>query len=88
MKRKILACLLSTSCIMAIIVGCSNKQTTVKASNTGCEMEYIQKCYSDIDEYRDSETGVHYFVYCNNMGYSGAGGICPRYNADGSLYVD
>ena len=34
MKKKILACLLSTSCIMAIIVRCSNKQTTVKASNT------------------------------------------------------
>lgn len=31
-------------------------------------------------EYRDTQTGVHYFAYGNH--------ITPRYNADGSLYVD
>ena len=33
--------------------------------------------------YIDEETGVNYLIY--DGAYSG--GICPRYNADGSLYV-
>lgn len=36
-----------------------------------------------VDLYIDSETGVQYFV----MYHGNAGAICPRYNADGSLYV-
>lgn len=38
--------------------------------------------YTDVEQYRDIETGVHYFIEYGN------GGICPRYNADGTLYVD
>ena len=34
--------------------------------------------------YVDEETGVEYIVY---NGYQ-KGGICPRYNADGSLRVE
>ena len=34
--------------------------------------------------YVDEETGVEYIVY---NGYK-KGGICPRYNADGSLRVE
>lgn len=37
----------------------------------------------EIDLYVDSETGVQYFV----MNTSNAGAICPRYDADGNLYV-
>lgn len=37
----------------------------------------------EIDLLIDTETGVQYFV----MNTSNAGAICPRYNADGSLYV-
>ncbi len=37
----------------------------------------------EVDLYIDSETGVQYFV----MYHGNAGAICPRYNADGSLYV-
>ena len=36
--------------------------------------------------YVDEETGVNYIRYSN--GAAGAGGITPRYNADGSLYVE
>ena len=34
--------------------------------------------------FKDKETGVHYVKYGTNYG----AGLCPRYNADGSLYVD
>jgi len=33
--------------------------------------------------YIDEETGVNYMIYFDSNG----GGICPRYNADGTLYV-
>ena len=36
-----------------------------------------------VDLYVDPETGVQYFV----MNHGNAGAICPRYNADGTLYV-
>ena len=35
----------------------------------------------------DEETGVQYIVYCDKSGYSGMGGITPRLNADGTLYI-
>ena len=38
----------------------------------------------NIRDYRDKETGVHYLIF---EGYR-CGGICPRYNTDGSLYID
>ena len=33
--------------------------------------------------YIDEDTGVNYLVYA--AGYKG--GICPRYNSDGSIYI-
>ena len=39
---------------------------------------------SRIHIYVDDETGVNYVVFYE----SSKGGICPRYNADGTLYVD
>ena len=42
---------------------------------------------NDITIWTDPETGVQYIVYCEFYGYSGAGGITPRLNADGTLYI-
>ena len=38
---------------------------------------------SSVHIWTDEETGVQYIIY---DGY-GQGGICPRLNADGSLYI-
>lgn len=43
---------------------------------------------SDIYEYIDEETGVHYLIYSYTSMYSGAGGMTPRLNADGSVMVN
>ena len=51
-------------------------------------MKTVQTENNDIEEYRDTETGVHYLVFDKSAPYKGMGGICPRYNADGTLYVD
>ena len=39
--------------------------------------------YCNIQFYVDPETKVEYVLYV----YGYAGGICPRYNPDGSLYI-
>lgn len=53
---------------------------TVALMLGGCESESGSLF---IGYYVDPETGVNYVEYANTRG----GGICPRYNADGSLYV-
>lgn len=54
--------------------------------SVGCSSE-DRTAINNLDsvlEYRDSDTGVHYLIY---DGYNG-GGICPKYNSDGTLYAD
>ena len=86
MKKKIL--LFSTISMLAgIYLGACGNTNTVKASNNDFRMEYIDVT-NDIELWKDAETGVQYFVYSDWAGYGAAGGMCPRYNADGTLYVD
>lgn len=62
-------------CCMALIfgVGCADNETN------NIETAYPLDA-SSIYVYVDKETGVNYLLHTS-------GGICPRYNADGSLYV-
>ena len=39
--------------------------------------------FTVVGTYRDEETGVEYVVF--KAGYGA--GVCPRYNADGTLYT-
>lgn len=78
--------------ILIVILFCACG--TKAEGKTEVEENYIIKFvgYCDkrenIQEWRDTETGVHYFIYSDYAGYGYAGGICPRYNANGTLYVD
>lgn len=90
-KKKVKMFVICTILAFGIIFTACNKEkvSAVKANNEDePKLEYINTLdteYSkDIIEYRDSETGVHYFVYPSGN----SGGICPRYNADGTLYTD
>lgn len=47
----------------------------------------VQSTGSDIEFWTDAETGVQYVVYDRRSGSGGMGGITPRLNADGTLYV-
>lgn len=75
--------MLSMGLIIAtsFLVGCGVKSSVDAVNNMG---------FSNVDKdgfiyiFRDNETGVHYIKYGTNYGI----GLCPRYNADGSIYVD
>lgn len=42
---------------------------------------------SDIFEFIDPDTGVHYWIYSHKVMYGGAGGMTPRLNSDGTVIV-
>lgn len=90
MKKKVLMLLVMVLLGIAV-VGCGNFTPTIEATAeaaTGYEIfELVADCGDNVKEYRDSVTGVHYFVFDKYTYNSEAGGICPRYNSDGSLYV-
>lgn len=99
MKKKLLliACLLSIA-----ITGCGKqKMSDGETSHEDSEMqdmpwmELVQtypKSDYVFEEWRDTETGVHYIVYkYKGMAYGdgfGIGGICPRYTNGTSVYMD
>lgn len=99
MKKKLLlvACLLSIA-----IVGCGTHKTNdEEASHEDSEiqampwMELVQTYPKNdyvFEEWRDTETGVHYIVYkYKGTSYGdgfGIGGICPRYMNGTSVYMD
>lgn len=58
------------------------EKMTVEAS----DIIYIED--SKIRYYTDSETGVQYIIYREKFSDAGLGGITPRLNSDGSLYLD
>lgn len=80
MNKKI--CFILLCIFMCIgLVGCTTGTTT---SNEGSTPKIYN---SDIYEFVDPDTGVHYWVYSHPSGYSGMGGITPRLNSDGSVMV-
>ena len=86
MKKRLLGIVLCSMLALSC-VGCNTNNTSNDVANTTTNndtMEYVRHINDEIEEYRDSETGVHYFVF---RAYYKAG-MCPRYDADGTLYVD
>ena len=83
MKKKILATLLVFGLAATTLIGCSNPTgiETTKDNN-------IEKIYnSDIYEFIDPDTGVHYWIYSHKAGYGGMGGMTPRLNPDGTVMI-
>ena len=72
--------------LAAIISLLSGEKTEVSASDTEALQGYTIR--ADKSEYvriwTDPKTGVQYLLYTA----VGRGGICPRYNADGSLMIE
>lgn len=83
MLRKILVIILCCICCALLIplTGCTNKPIDNSDSNDNSDSSSLSL---SMMIYVDEETGVNYIRYSNGT----AGGITPRYNADGTLYVE
>ena len=69
----------------------SDSNSSTQAANVTVEESLIPLAEfdgSDVYIWTDPETGVQYVVYSEKHGYAGIGGITPRLQADGSLYIN
>ena len=84
MKKRML---LVVFCMMllVILVGCSLEDFESNSEVTPVSSDILTSDgYSDICDYVDPDTGVHYLIF---YGYR-KGGITPRLNPDGSVMVE
>lgn len=84
----------SDSLVVSSFVGSSVEKTSVAESLSGLP-RYQSNGYDsdsgDVERFfiwTDPETGVQYIVYREKCYYAGFGGITPRLNPDGSLFVE
>ena len=77
MKKKKLCGLVMCFLLCTALVGCSVSETN-NASITEING-------SDIREFVDQDTGVHYLIYSCKLSNAGMGGITPRLNPDGTV---
>lgn len=78
MKKRILAiCIAATT---FFLMGCGNGDVKIETSSKE-SLSIVEYINSRISLYKDNETGVHYIINYE-------GGMTPRLNADGTLYVD
>ena len=102
MKKTILIICILASCLLVGCCNKTEEKKTLKTKvieavneieeNSAKAEEAIKKnpkLLSNYDVYvwTDEETGVQYIVYSHRNGYGGMGGITPRFNSDGSLYI-
>ena len=80
----ILCVLLVTTICISGCISTVEDSTTEIPTLTGAESAYDPNV---IFVYVDPQTGVNYLIYSVQLLRSGLGGMCPRYNADGTLYV-
>lgn len=97
-KKILTLVIMATFLFGTILGGCDGNNVTAEANDTTHELEserensVIDLDYvggsEDVDEYRDTVTGVHYLIYNQKYGYAGCGGMTVRYNADGTVFAD
>ena len=75
--------LISTVCISGCV---STSQSSTTEIPTLVEDRNIYT-HDGICVYLNPQTGVNYLVYSVQVSNGAMGGICPRYNANGTLYV-
>lgn len=79
--KKLVATILTAILIMVYLIGCSFEEDNSRYDG-------ISKTDNiNIEFWTDKETGVQYIVYDRVGGYAGMGGITPRLNSDGSVYI-
>lgn len=89
MKMKIKALVIALA-LSVMLLSCGTAAAAITETNTmpAFSVKFVDE-YGRFSIYQDMETGVQYLVYheYSRGGYSWFG-MTPRYNADGTLYVE
>lgn len=80
MKKKIFSVALAAMIVCGLLSGCEKEKIGTAPRN---EVMNIEGTEGFVTVICDEKTGVEYLIYSDFY----KGGICPRYNADGTLYV-
>lgn len=83
MKKRILIVVFSLVLVF-LLVGCSLDDIQETSQRNVVTNFYN----SDVYDYVDPETGVHYLIYSHKSYNAGMGGITPRLNPDGSIMIE
>lgn len=73
--KKILIALVVISVLC--LVSCADTNPNIERSQNDVNIEF----------WTDKETGVQYVIYDRTVSHAGIGGITPRLNIDGTLYI-
>lgn len=80
MKKKKLCGLVMCFLLCTALVGCNVSETETTGNASITEING-----SNIYEFVDQDTGVHYLIYSCKLFNAGMGGITPRLNPDGTV---
>lgn len=101
MKKKLITAIVVLSFVIAF-TGCNSEEAQKNAESFqsglnsvigGSPINYSQNDEIQVADdqfifvWTDPDTKIQYIVYREKLGYAGFGGITPRLNADGSLYI-
>ena len=89
-KRRLISIIFA---VTVLFTGCTNvsntiDDTAVEINKNPIEHSIFAENYGNVYIYTDPETGVEYLIFSKSAGYAGMGGITPRLNVDGSLYIN
>lgn len=87
MKKKIFATLLVFGFAITNLIGCSNTANNIADIETTKKNNIDEIYTSDIYEFIDPDTGVHYLIYSHKTAGGGMGGMTPRLNSDGTIMI-
>lgn len=91
MKKKILISIIAI--VTFLFTGCTTvsdivDDSAVQVNDNIIENSIFAKNYGEVYIYTDPETGVEYLIFNKKSANAGMGGITPRLNVDGSLYIN
>ena len=91
MKKKVLLSIITV--VTILFTGCTTvsdmvDDSAVHVNDNIIDNSIFPKDYGEVYIYTDPETGVEYLIFSKSAGYAGMGGITPRLNVDGSLYIN
>ena len=73
---------------LVVFIGCEMSDID-KDTDTDTDTDILETTTTtDVMDYKDPETGVHYLIFEDQAGYCGMGGITVRYNSDGTIMID